>query len=469
MGNVCSFDSPDLVRTVAVAAAGGAVAVIPTFAASAANLAFLSVKGSFTGTFAFAGSGAQPTVCSFPTQVNGNPASITPYIIGNDNARTNCNVIALATTVDGGGSTTVTGPVSCPSVFLNDLPIGSYKLEFDAPFPTNLGSNPSAISIATNSFSWTTPLTASTTTLSQSTVTESTTTDVTQTNTVTVPPADETSTTTITTATSTDTVYAPAQKKSTVFTATTTRTSTSTAQKTLPQSTVTKYSCPTTPAYCPNGAAPKDLTKCPAADNTCYTSSDNHVYQLECGTDRPGKDVTMRKCTTMEVCLATCAKTSGCNAVAYYPADRRCYLKSSSGSAVKNSQVVGARLVSKYSKKKDRRGAINLGGNPDFTYPPTPAVSTATVSPATTTTTRTLAGTTTTQTSTVTSGDPASTSIVTVDEGSISTVTRTSTRTVSAKKTVYKTITVTSNVSPKATTTVTEKRCSTRKGYGYGY
>lgn len=48
MGNVCSFDSPDLVRYVAVAAAAGLVSVIPTFAVAPDNADILSVQGSFT-------------------------------------------------------------------------------------------------------------------------------------------------------------------------------------------------------------------------------------------------------------------------------------------------------------------------------------------------------------------------------------------------------------------------------------
>lgn len=49
MGNVCSFDSPDLVRYAVVGTGAAASTFIPTFAVRATNAAYLSARGSFKG------------------------------------------------------------------------------------------------------------------------------------------------------------------------------------------------------------------------------------------------------------------------------------------------------------------------------------------------------------------------------------------------------------------------------------
>ncbi|CAK1366300.1 unnamed protein product [Cercospora beticola] len=135
MGNVCSFDSPDLVKAVLVGAAGAAVPVIPTFAIAAANAAFLSVTGSFTydsGSFQPSGS-----PCLIPTAIStvvdgtvqATTLAVTPYISG-PAGRTNCALLTPTAVDDIPGSSTYT-VLSCPSVILSALPTGQHVLGFD--------------------------------------------------------------------------------------------------------------------------------------------------------------------------------------------------------------------------------------------------------------------------------------------------------------------------------------------------
>lgn len=185
MGNVCSFDSPDLVRYVAVAAAAGLVSVIPTFAVAPDNADILSVQGSFTVScqstprtnlapcandcIAAGPLGARTgDVCTFPST-----SAITPYISG-PSGRLNCNVLSGATAYS---------TLSCPSVTLTALPTGQYVLAFDDTLDI---ATPGQNSIAPNTFTIGLPQSTPTTTLDPVPATTTTATVFTATSTATI-------------------------------------------------------------------------------------------------------------------------------------------------------------------------------------------------------------------------------------------------------------------------------------------
>ena len=74
-----------------------------------------------------------------------------------------------------------------------------------------------------------------------------------------------------------------------------------------------------------------------------YTSHAGTDYQIVCGTDYFGGDISNLYAETMEICLDTCATTDGCEYVAY--SGKYCYLKNSAEGAQSNSNVWGAKSV----------------------------------------------------------------------------------------------------------------------------
>ncbi|KAF2208736.1 hypothetical protein CERZMDRAFT_101179 [Cercospora zeae-maydis SCOH1-5] len=205
MGNVCSFDSPDLVKAVLVGAAGAAVPVIPTFANAVANAAFLSVIGSFTYNEFAPTSGPCQIPTASTTTVDGTIStvtySVTPYISGPD-GRTDCAPLT-PTSVDDRFTETTYTVLSCPSVTLTALPTGQHVLGFDYNGPTTFAGF-QKVSFEQNTF--TIGLPPPTTTLPPSPATTSTETKTLSTDTITTtlqPAAETTITITVPTATTT--------------------------------------------------------------------------------------------------------------------------------------------------------------------------------------------------------------------------------------------------------------------------
>ncbi|KAI5365142.1 putative PAN/Apple domain-containing protein [Septoria linicola] len=404
MGNSCSFDSPDLARFAVYSAAAGVSTTVPTFAIAATNAAFLSVSGVFSST-ALYGPGLGP--CSFSTKassyVNSDETytttalSITPYIRGPDFSTTNCAVIAPSTTDEDFGQTTYTG-FSCPNVVLSALPTGTYTLGFVGD---DTGDN-----LRFNTFVITTPLptTTPTTTLQPVPATTSTQTNfiatTTSTSTLVAEPTSTSIATEITrTVTSTSTTFPGTRTETrTVFTntivstsiiavgrrATSTFTTYTGTVTSILSTTLTSTTCAARRVTCPRGNAPTTLS-CPAADGTCYTTSSGDVYQLEC-LNRPGNDMSSRATIDAKACMSLCSTTTGCTGAVYRLSNSLCTLKSRSSATTQDPDVIGARLISRGPQLLKRGIAqMRLGGNPDFTYPPTIAVVTVTPAPSGTT------------------------------------------------------------------------------------
>jgi len=82
---------------------------------------------------------------------------------------------------------------------------------------------------------------------------------------------------------------------------------------------------------------------CPGSDTQTYTSNGKN-FTIECGLDHQGGDLTSLTVSGLQGCIDACATNSQC--VDAVLSGTACYLKSSLGAAVQNSNLAGARLSS---------------------------------------------------------------------------------------------------------------------------
>lgn len=90
---------------------------------------------------------------------------------------------------------------------------------------------------------------------------------------------------------------------------------------------------------------------CPASNNSVFVTG-SHSYTIECGTDRNAGDMAApngQHANTLEACIAQCEARAGCILVDYATGPKACYLKSTLGSTMTNSGVIGARLATSSS------------------------------------------------------------------------------------------------------------------------
>ncbi|TRX89954.1 hypothetical protein FHL15_009226 [Xylaria flabelliformis] len=81
---------------------------------------------------------------------------------------------------------------------------------------------------------------------------------------------------------------------------------------------------------------------CPSNDNSIYNST-GASFEVHCGIDYAGGDISALNANTFGKCIDACASTTGCNAVAYVGTS--CYLKGTIGAPNPNGAVWGARIV----------------------------------------------------------------------------------------------------------------------------
>ncbi|KAF3007634.1 hypothetical protein E8E13_008411 [Curvularia kusanoi] len=93
-------------------------------------------------------------------------------------------------------------------------------------------------------------------------------------------------------------------------------------------------------------------TFCPASptcpqDDQCSYASNGVTFQVSCGTDYYGGDLSLAQTSTLDRCMDVCAQTSDCVAASYV--GQNCYMKSTLNSAQSNINVIGVAVTSRPS------------------------------------------------------------------------------------------------------------------------
>ncbi|GAB7357018.1 hypothetical protein MBLNU459_g7845t2 [Dothideomycetes sp. NU459] len=91
------------------------------------------------------------------------------------------------------------------------------------------------------------------------------------------------------------------------------------------------------------GASQPTSLSCPANNGTLYTAASGAQFQVECGIDHAGGDLSMVYVSGLIGCITACANTTSCIDVSL--SGTACYLKSTLGSAIANTGILGAKLV----------------------------------------------------------------------------------------------------------------------------
>ena len=99
------------------------------------------------------------------------------------------------------------------------------------------------------------------------------------------------------------------------------------------------------------GARKQSVLSCPGSNGQTYRVADGATYAIECSLDRPGNDVSNNPATqpSLEACIASCEKTTGCVDAAWYSTTHVCWLKRAAGGTATNNAVWNARQLTKAS------------------------------------------------------------------------------------------------------------------------